>query len=277
TLLGHRELALLLLVLRVQVRVRHGRLCLEGIEPQLTVLEVDVLGREVLSLVRLVVSLDRGIIGRRARKLVGGQYRVAHLALLILELPEPRKLRGREEIRAADRVPELGAPQVVAQLLLEGLGCKSCAQERVARHLRGILTADLESGLAVDGFDQLVVAAPITEITGVLGDECLADQSLEHLVLEPRAYRHRDVGATEALLPLRLLAEPGAARLLQRDLGSARFRGVIRAAEAQVHDAVRAPGGEYDGERTYQDIGDPLALGAPLRALEGVSDTLQHM
>jgi hypothetical protein len=224
-----------------------------------------------------VVGLDRRVIGRGTRELVRGKDHEPDLALLVLELPQPDNLGRSEEIGAADRVLELQALQLAAQLLLEGLGGHAGPRQGIARRIGRVLPADLEGGLAVDRFDQLVVPDPVAEIVGALGDEGVADHPLEHLVLEARAELGRDLCAPEALLPLPLLPQPGVARLFQSDLAAPGFRGVVRAAEVQVHDAVGAPGGEYDRERTDEDVSDPLALGAPLRAFEGVSDALKHV
>src|SRR5207302_4555624 len=46
------------------------------------------------------------------------QHEVAHLALLPLELGEPRALSRREKFRGADAALELGAPRLGAQVPL---------------------------------------------------------------------------------------------------------------------------------------------------------------
>ena len=70
--------------------------------------------------------------------------------------------------------------------------------------------------------------------------------------------------------------EPGVARLLDGDLLSARFGSVIGVADVEVHDAIGAPGGEYERERAHQEIGDLLGLGS-FPALEGVADMPKHL
>src|SRR2546423_2552954 len=106
-----------------------------------------------------------------------------------------------------------------------------------------------------------------------LGGQPPADQALEPLVLQLGAQWGGDLRAAQALLPLRLLAEPRLARLLERDLAAVRLGGVIGAAETQIHDAVGAPGDEHQGERHDDNVGEPpVARGA----LQGVSDSLKH-
>ena len=90
-----------------------------------------------------------------------------------------------------------------------------------------------------------------------------------------RARGCRDIGPAQALLPLCLLAQPGAARFLQGDLGPVGLGGVVGAAEIEVHDPVDAPGRRRSA--TAARAPDTATRAIARIALEAVSDTLKHV
>ncbi len=223
---------------------------------------------------RLVVRLHGGLIDAGGGlEPVHGQHEVTHLAFLVLEVGEARELERGEKIRRADAAFELHALHRGAQVLLVGLQRDTRLGERRLGGLGRVLATDLERLLAVHRLAQRVLTHAVAQIARALREQRPADQALQHLVLEPPAQWGGDLRAAQALLPLRLLAQPGLARLLERDLAAVRLGGVIGAAETQIHDAVGAPGDEHQGERHDDNVGEPpVARGA----LQGVSDSLKH-
>ena len=258
-LLGHLETPLGLLVGRAQVRVAHRHLRLERSQRELRILEVRGLRGHVLRLVSLVVGLDRGSVDAGGGlEALHRQHEVAHLALLPLELGEPRALCGCEKFRGADAALELCAPRLGAQVPLvvgerdAGLG------EHAFGGLRGKLAADLERRLLLHRLAQRLGTHPVAETLRALSDQRLADHAFEHLVLEALAELRRNLHSSESLLPLSLLADPAVVRLFERDLGAVRLGGIIGPTEVQVHDAVGAPGGEHERQRPEHQVREPL-------------------
>ena len=161
--------------------------------------------------------------------------------------------------------------QVGTQLLLVGVHRDPRLGECGLGDVSGVHAIQLEGGLAVHGLAQRRIAHAVAEIVGALGEQRAADQAFQHLVLQPRTQRRRQFAPSQALLPHALLAQPGVARILDRDLAAVRFGGVVRAAEIQVHNPVGAPGGEYHRERTQNQVSEQSL------ALQAISDPLQHV
>src|SRR5438105_13735004 len=257
---------------RAQVRIACRHLRLERSQRELRILEVRGLRGHVLRLVSLVVGLHGGIVDAGGGlEALHRQHEVAHLALLPLELGEPRALSRREKSRGADAALELGAPRLGAQVPLvvgerdAGLG------EHAFGGLRGKLAADLEGRLLLHRLAQRLGTHPVAETLRALSDQRLADHAFEHLVLEALAELRRNLHSSESLLPLSLLADPAVVRLFEGDLGAVRLGGIVGPTEVQVHDAVGAPGGEHERQRPEYQVREPLL------ALQGVSDSLQHL
>ena len=210
-----------------------------------------------------------GSIGPALWIVVAGKHDVLDLPLLVAQRVGAGGFRRRHEVRGDDAEQQLAAPQVTAHVVLELVDRQAVLGQHLLGDLGRVMAGDLEGRLLTDGGEQVVLADAIAELRGALGDQGVADQALEHLVLVFLLHVRGNI-AVVLLLQLRLLLQPGVARRIERDRLAIRLGRIARGAEVQVDDAVGAPGGEDERERTQDAVPQPLVR------LDGIGDFLQH-
>jgi hypothetical protein len=259
-----RRLGLLFIVVGLELRIVDIHLGGKLGQAQLDVAQIDRLRGHVLRLVRVVVRLDGGIVGRR----IGGVLRrrerdPGELALLSRQLEKAFDFGRRREGRGADRLVELAQLHVAAKCIFD-LRHRASLRFQHRQRIRVVeFAVQLELRVLRHFIEDLPVAHPVAELIRARGEGLAVDVIVQHALLDRGALKIVERPIRLALV-LGELALIGLAHVVAGDLDAVHLRGVVGRAQGPID----APEHEHQGDRAEHQPRHP--------SLQLVVNRLQH-
>ena len=268
SLLGLREplgrLRLLLVVVGLELGIVDVHFGGEVGEAHLDIAQVHRFRRHVLRFVRVVIRLDRRIVGRGlGRKLGRRNSEPGNLALLASEGTEPRQLGRRDEARGAECALQLTQLRIVTDHVLDLPDRPALGLEHRQRVGEIPFAVHLQLRDAGHLREKLLIAHAIAELVGTADQGLGVHVLLEHAALEVRALgvAQLTIGLTLVLGELLLIR---LANVVAGDLHAVHFGSVV----GRAHRPVDAPKNENEADDAEHHSGQPT--------LQLVMNCLQH-